>query len=89
MSNKRVPSKLLSLVKPEDKERFIHDYHEYNWVLGVIKEAVQKEVDVLQLSEELEDNFSDTNWDKLMAYKLGGRKYLRKVLNLFPTKGDH
>ena len=82
-----IPSKLLAAVKPQDQTRFKQDYSEANFVLEVIKEAIIKEIILLQGKEESELIFKEPGYSEHYAHMMGQRQMARKLLNLFPKKG--
>lgn len=79
---KSIPSSLLAVVDKEDKERFKKLYFEDNYVLDVIRKAIEKELEALTLEQEKEDEFSKPCWTERQACLIGERRALRRVLNL-------
>lgn len=84
---KSIPSALLALVKETDKKRFKQDYAEANFVLDVIKSAIEKKIVSLETKEEDEKLFSDPGYVSKYAHFMGQRKMAKELLNLFPKKG--
>jgi len=87
LSKKSIPSALLAQVKPSDHTRFKQDYTEANFVLDVIKEAIEKKLELLSDREESESNFSEPGYVHKYTHLLGQRKMAKELLNLFPKKG--
>ena len=88
MSNKNpIPNALLARVKESDVLRFKQDYYEANFVLNIIKEAVEKKLELLSDKEEDISNFSDPGYVSKYTYLLGQKKMAKELLQLFPKKG--
>lgn len=84
---KPIPGALLALVKETDKKRFIQDYAEANFVLDIIKGAIEKKIELLQTKEEDEKLLSDPGYVSKYTHFMGQRKMAKELLNLFPKKG--
>ena len=82
-----LPSALLAQVKNTDLKRFTQDYSEANYVLDVIRAAIEKEIKILQTKEESETLLSDPGYLEHYVHMMGQRKMANKLLNLFPKKG--
>lgn len=88
MPNKATfPSALLSKVKKEDIDRFKQDYQEVNFVLDVIKEAIEEEYTKLLDQQESELLFQEPGYLEHYAHLMGQRKMAKRIINLFPKKG--
>ena len=87
MKPKSVPSALLAKVRDEDIARFKQDYYEANFVLDIIKEAIEKKLEILSDKEEDISNFSDPGYVAKYTHMLGQKKMAKELLQLFPTKG--
>ena len=81
-----IPSSLLALVKEDDKERFLQDYREANFVLDVIKEAIDDKYEGLLRQEESPELLSTSESYVKYTYIMGQRHMAKMILNLFPTK---
>ena len=84
---KSIPSALLAQVKPDDHVRFKQDYSEANFVLDVIREAIEKKITIIQTREDDEKLLSDPGYVSTYAHLMGQRKMAKELLNLFPKKG--
>ena len=84
---KPIPSALLARVKEGDRKRFEQDYAEANYVLDIIKEAIEEKIDSLIRKEESDLLFSEPGYAAHYAFLMGQRKAARELLNLFPKKG--
>lgn len=82
-----IPSLLLAQVKPEDHLRFKQDYSEANFVLDVIREAIEKKIFDLATKEESELLFNEPGYLEHFISIIGQRKMAKELLNLFPKKG--
>lgn len=78
-----VPSALLAMVPSSEKEFFKKGYAEYNYVLKIIQQAIEKDLSQLSVKEESESMFDKPNWSEYQAHLLGQRKAMRKILKLF------
>ena len=85
-TNKKIPSSLLALVKPDDKERFIQDYSEANFVLEVIQQAIADKIGTLEDQEDDPKLFGEPGYVSHYAHIMGQRKMAKTILTLFPTK---
>ena len=80
-----IPSLLLSKVKTEDKTRFKQDYQEANFVLDVMKDAIEAKLEEILNKEESEIMFSEPGYTEHYAYLMGKRKMAKEILHLFPN----
>ena len=87
MKKTSIPSALLAQVKPTDQARFKQDYSEANFVLDIIREAIEKKITSLQTKEEDEKLLSDPGYVSRYTHIIGQRKMAKELLNLFPKKG--
>ena len=87
LDNKSIPSGLLAEIKHEDRKRFIQDYLEANFVLDVMKEAIERQLNYLYDKEEKIEMFEKPGYVAEYAYLMGQRKMAKQILNLFPKKG--
>ena len=82
--SKPIPSALLAKVKTTDKKRFIQDYNEANFVLDIIKEAIEARIQGLEDKQEAELIFDKPGVYEYHISLIGQRKMAKKILNLFP-----
>lgn len=87
MAKQPIPSKLLARVKEQDKARFKADYQEANFVLDVLRLALEEEIKVLSDREDDDSIFEDPGFASKYAHIMGQRRMAKKLLNLFPKKG--
>ena len=85
--SKPIPGALLALVKESDTQRFKQDYHEANFVLDIIKGAIEKKIEQLSTKEESELLFNEPGYLEHYISIIGQRKMAKELLQLFPKKG--
>ena len=87
MSKQSIPSALLAQVKPTDVDRFKQDYSEANFVLDIIRAAIEKKVLDLSTKEESELLFNEPGYLEHFISIIGQRRMAKELLQLFPKKG--
>ena len=83
-SKSSIPNLLLTQVKSSDKARFKQDYQEANFVLDVMRDAIEAKLKEILDKEESELMFSEPGYTEHYAYLMGKRKMAKEILNLFP-----
>ena len=84
---KSIPSALIAQVKESDRKRFEQDYYEANFVLDIMRAAIEKKIASLETKEEDEKLFQEPGYVEHLVSIIGQRKMAKELLNLFPKKG--
>ena len=85
-STESIPGALLAQVKKTDLKRFKQDYREANYVLDIIKGAIERKIEHLLTREEDEKLLNEPGYVAKYAHIMGQRKMAKELLNLFPRK---
>lgn len=86
MSKTKIPNRLLATVRKEDAIRFKQDYQEANFVLDIMREAIEAMHEELLKEEESPLMFSEPGYREKYTWIMGKRKMAKEILNLFPEK---
>jgi len=78
----RLDSRWLQSIPVEDKENLERAIRTSGLVLGRLRSILDEEYEKIERSEEVESQFENPNWSFLMAYKMGQRAELKRILAL-------